>query len=92
MPKIRESVIRDVEAERDLQDRMWGGPHHDDHHSQHDWIAYLAKHLGEAVHWPWTPERFRKQMVCVAALAVAAIDWVDRATATVKVESKEPHG
>jgi len=38
------------------------------------------KHLGRAVHFPWTPEMFKRQMIVIAALAVAAIEWADRPT------------
>ena len=83
----RDSIYRQITLERDRQDRQWGGPDHDDHHTPNDWVAYITKHLGKAVHWPWTPVTFRHQMVVVAAIAVAAIEWVDRAPST--VESQE---
>ena len=73
----RETIFREVSRERDRQDRLWGGPDHDRAHTAHDWIAYLTKHVGRAVFSPWTPEGFRKQMIVVAALAVAAIEWID---------------
>jgi hypothetical protein len=77
------AVFKEIEIEREKQDRIWGGQDHDRIHTSHDWISYLTKHVGRAVHWPWTPERFRQQMIVVAALAVAAIDWCDTKTATV---------
>lgn len=83
----RAAIFADFSNERDRQDRMWGGPDHDNVHNQHDWIAYLTKHIGKAVHWPWTPELFRKQMVIVGALAMAAIEWCDRPISKVEGES-----
>ena len=80
----RAAIHAEIDAERDRQDRMWGGPDHDNLHTPNDWVAYLAKHLGKAVHWPWTPEGFRKQMVVVGALAVAAIEWVERPVSRVE--------
>jgi hypothetical protein len=74
---MREAIFREFEIERDKQDRMWGGEAHDAHHTAHDWIAYLVKHVGKAVHWPWTVERFRHQMVIIGALSVAIIEWCD---------------
>ena len=71
----QEAIFREVVIERERQDRIWGGPDHDVIHTSNDWIAYLTKHVGRAVFWPWTPEKFRQQMVIVAALAVAAIEW-----------------
>lgn len=76
--KDRDMIILEVLSERYQQDRQWGGAAHDDQHGSHDWIAYLSKHLGKAVVWPFDLITFRKQMVRVAALAVAAIEWADR--------------
>lgn len=71
-------IYDEIQQERDLQDLKWGGPIHDDKHSSHDWIAYLVKHVGEAVRWPFALDGFRRQMIRVAALAVAATAWCDR--------------
>ncbi len=73
-----EATWREIQHERARQDQKWGGPGHDDQHTDHDWIVYLTKHLGKAVVWPFAPYRFRYQMIRVAALAVAAVEWVDR--------------
>lgn len=73
-----EKIIGDIDKERTKQDDKWGGPSHDNMHNSHDWVAFITKHLGKAVMWPWDGEKFRKQMVRVAALAVAAIAWYDR--------------
>jgi hypothetical protein len=73
----RDAIYREITAERAKQDRIWGGPDHDRLHTSNDWIAYITKHVGGAVFWPWTPEKFRQQMIVVAALSVAAIEWLD---------------
>lgn len=78
----RDAILKEILIERDRQDRIWGGPKHDAIHTSHDWIAYLSKHVGRAVHWPWTPETFKRQMIIVAALAVAAIEWLDLPSST----------
>ena len=83
LPQISErkhlaSVLTEVFHERRKQDLKWGGPAHDNQHNSHDWIAYITLHAGRAVMWPWDRETFRKQMVRVAALAVAAVEWCDR--------------
>lgn len=70
-------VYTEIEIERERQDRIWGDGH-DQTHTSNDWVAMLAKHIGKVVHFPWTPERFRYQMIVVAALAVAAIEWCDQ--------------
>ena len=76
-PLTREAIYREIIVEREKQDRIWGGPDHDRVLTSNDWIAYISKHVGKAVHWPWSPERFRQQMFVIAALAVAAIEWID---------------
>ena len=73
----RYDIYGEIEKERERQDHEWGGPNHDATHTSHDWITYLAKHVGKAVMWPWDKARFRYQMVRVAALAVAAIEWTE---------------
>ena len=77
-------IFREIHKERFMQDGKWGGPEHDDTHNSHDWIAYITKHTGMGVRWPWNPGAFREQMVNVAALAVAAIQWCDRLEARTK--------
>lgn len=72
------AIFKELVLEREKQDRMWGGQEHDALNTPNDWISVITKHVGRAVHWPWTPERFRQQMVVVGALAVAAIEWCDR--------------
>ncbi len=79
-PEIREwrKIHVEVMGERIEQMKKWGGKDHDDKHSSHDWIAYIVRHAGKAVMWPWDPFLFRSQMVRVAALAYSAIEWCDR--------------
>ena len=72
------TIYDEIEAERISQDQKWGGASHDDTHNSHDWICYITKHLGKAVTYPWNHLTFRQQMVRIAALAVAAIEWCDR--------------
>jgi len=73
-----DKIFGEILAERKAQDTKWGGSVHDDTHTNFDWIAYLAKHTGKAVQWPFDKQLFRQQMIKVAALAVAAVEWVDR--------------
>ena len=72
------AVLTEVFHERRKQDLKWGGPEHDDTHDSYDWIAFIACHVGRAVMQPWNKETFRRQMIRVAALAVAAVEWSDR--------------
>jgi hypothetical protein len=73
----QDGIFAEIREERRRQNRIWDNPEHDKHNGPNDWIALITKHVGQAVHWPWTARRFRHEMVIVAALAVAAIEWVD---------------
>lgn len=91
----RASILAEVSAERDRQDGMFGGAGHDDTHSATDWVSILVRHLGLAVddgspagvclmtdHCAGAdPVRYRRQMVRVAAIAVAAVETFDRKAA-----------
>lgn len=81
---IPEAVLSDIAVERLKQDVRWGGSGHDDTHGSHDWLAFILKHSGRAVTWPFNLATFRRQMVRVAALAIAAIEWSDRLAARSK--------
>jgi hypothetical protein len=83
----RYDIYGEIEAERERQDEKWGGPEHDDGHTSHDWVAYLARHAGKAVMWPFGPSLFRRQMIRVAALAVAAVEWEHRRTVRTAAEA-----
>lgn len=73
------TILEEIAAERQRQDEKWGGANNDDDHSSHDWTSYIVKHLGmSGIGDDWNPSLFRKQMVRIAALAVAAIEWHDR--------------
>ena len=71
-------ALKSVRVERAIQDDKWGGEDHDDRHTSHDWVAIIIRHLGRAVMWPFDVDKFGEQMVRVAAIAVAAVEWADR--------------
>jgi len=74
-------IFAEILQERMAQDKQWGGEDHDRKHTIYDWVALLAKHLGKSMGTSRTDNYgvvFRRQMVKVAALAVAAIEWIDR--------------
>lgn len=66
----------DIASERVKQDKKWGGPAHDDQHTRNDWLDIIDEHLVRA--HDGTDTIWRKQMVRVAAIAIAAIDAEDR--------------
>lgn len=82
-----------VLEERRAQDEEHGGPEADDLKTQFHWVAYITKQLGPAVvdltAGPLCAARkFRYQMVRVAALAVASIEWVDRVIEALEEEGE----
>lgn len=78
MSKNRQFIYAEIEQERVAQDREWGGAEHDDTHDRVDWGSFIGRHLGRALDAPIEAATFRRQMVRVAALATAAIEWFDR--------------
>lgn len=76
-------VLAEVAEERDRQDAKWGGPTHDDTHSPADFCAFIREHESRAeAALRGEPVRefddYRRQMLCVAGLAVAALEQWDR--------------
>jgi hypothetical protein len=68
-------VIAQVIQERRMQDRQWGGSHHDDSHDLIDWIQYMGY---QATHIKSGDPKYRERLIKIAALAVAAIESLDR--------------
>lgn len=69
-------AVADALLERQYQDSKWGGPEHDDTETEENWQKYITEYAngqGRA-----TTHDFRKRMVKVAALAIAAIESCDR--------------
>lgn len=76
----RFGILAEVSKERDAQDAEHGGPEADDKHSEAEWAVIMARHFGLAFgdRAEIDPLRFRRQMVRVAALAVAVLESFDR--------------
>lgn len=72
-------ILVEVEGERDRQNEKWGGPSHDAQHGPRDWAAFITEHLGKALD-ATRPQDYRRRMLQVAALAVAAIETADAST------------
>lgn len=85
--KARQSeILTEIIQERDHQDKKWGGPSHDDKHGPYAWVSFITTYLGQSVSdmvndrgsYEVNLRIFRYHMLKVAALAVAAIEMVDR--------------
>ncbi len=74
----------EVIAERKRQDRQWGGPEHDDEHGPDDWVRFINRHAAfaidsvETLHASQGLSEYRRRLVQVAALALAAVKSYDR--------------
>lgn len=82
---MRDKIIAEVVAERERQDALAHGGDteaFDKGNSRNDWIAYLNAYSGRAAQKVYRNEverqEFRRNMVKVAALAVAAIEAHDK--------------
>lgn len=73
-----ERAFADVLLERHRQDEQWGGPAHDDTHDEDEWAGYIEYQVRK-INRSEGPER--EAFVKIAALAVAAIQSIDRLAA-----------
>jgi hypothetical protein len=74
------NALIDVQKERDRQDEKWGGSDHDDTHCVNDWVEFICTYAQWAkMMWRLdSPDKFRRRMIQVAALAVASCESFDR--------------
>lgn len=80
----RQDILNEIDAERAYQDGRWGHAADDTKNAPNDWAAYIAHHAtrwftgGFAPYKRGAVDAFRKEMIKAAALAVAAVESVDR--------------
>lgn len=75
-PLPTHKVLDEVEDERIRQDRQWG----EQNHNPDRWLAILLEECGEAAHAANEQNQgwYRAELIQVAAVAVAAIECLDR--------------
>jgi hypothetical protein len=73
-------ALAEVAAERTRQDAQWGGPAHDDRLSTDDFVRLITDYAGWArvKAREGSPVEARQRLVQVAALALAAVESLDR--------------
>lgn len=71
----RAEVLHDVFVERSRQIIKYGGADHDDRHTMDEWRELITGHCGRV---PLTRQDDRRLLIEVAALAVAAVEALDR--------------
>lgn len=69
-------ILSEILKERAYQDAKWGGSSHDDTETEENWQKYITEYAN--AQGSSSDYDFRKRMVKVAALAVAAIEAYDR--------------
>lgn len=77
-------AVSQVIEERRKQDRQWGGADHDDDHQRKDWLGFIREHSDRATRAlkGCDFDEYRKQLVEIAALALAGIESHDRKPTT----------
>lgn len=71
-------IYDEIKAERVRQIMLWGGAAHDDEHDSSDWGLFIDRRATELQLQSHSPKRERELYVHIAALAVAAIEALDR--------------
>lgn len=76
----RDKLLEEVARERNRQDTKWGGVRHDENLSPHDWFELIDDYNAWARRMALMRSRTkaRKRYIQVAALALAAIEALDR--------------
>ncbi len=76
----KQSILDEVFHERNRQDEKWGGVSTDDEYSYFDWHEMIADYNAWARRMGAmnSPVKARRRLVQVAALAVAAVEAIDR--------------
>lgn len=80
----RESILKEINNERIYQEGKWGNEADDTKNTPNDFASYIAHHStrwfngGFAPYDTQTVDKFRNQMIKTAALAVAAVESLDR--------------
>ena len=75
MSVYSQHVLGEIKAEREYQDNRWGTDF-DDKNDLDNWIRYIVTYCGRASQG--SPLRQRRDMMKVAAIAVAACEAFDR--------------
>jgi len=77
MPFKRGPIYSAINRRRAHQDTKWG-TEFDDRNTANDWVSYICTYASKASKMKVTVAEFQKSMLDVAALAVAAIEAVER--------------
>lgn len=73
----RAEIFEEIETERLHQDTLFG-PDFDDQNTANDWAVYLLRYTANTCEFNVGIENWRRQMIKVAAIAVAALEAAER--------------
>ena len=76
----RATALHGVMLQCDCNNDQWGGPAHDDEHTEQDWIIFIKKQLGCTAFFGPVPNivAFRWVLTEICALSLQGIEWCDR--------------
>lgn len=89
------AIFDEADKETAYQDTLWGGPDSDDERTEDDWVRYITEYANntgdaKARELPDGSNRdFRTRMVKVTALAIRAIESIDRQSKFLATEDHE---
>lgn len=91
LPRPLSPVHLEVSKERVYQDAKWGGPEHDDQYTAEEFLRLVEKYAISArvLSSMDSPEKARHRLIRVAALAIAAVESIDRKTSNLTPESEK---
>lgn len=73
----QQSILDEIIQERKIQDAEWGGQRHDDTHDWYDWREIIYRQM-MLMSMESDDARRRKRLIKVAAVAMAAVESIDR--------------
>lgn len=79
-----DDILTEIANERQSQIDRWGNDVDDKHNMPNDWVSYISRYSTAWFPGKFPPydtttyDAFRTSMIKTAALAVAAIEWIDR--------------
>lgn len=77
---MRQDIFNEIENERKYQEAKWGNETDDTLNTQFHWVTWIVQEVTRFTNGTWNPPmtNFRKAMIKTAAVAVAAVESIDR--------------
>ena len=78
--KIRRTIFKLIDAERDYQEKKWGDDF-DEKNTINDWVTYICRYASNAAFHDKQPvdqEKVKQAFIKVATLALAALEMQEK--------------